>query len=148
MSQSNERLLKCTALKNPMMNAKEIKEVMFLELGNVSVRTIEHRLQKGLKLLSRSAAMKALIMDKMRKEGVAFSKKFKHWTPEHWGKMIFSAESTFKILPAFLRKVVRRPISSYCTAPLQSQDNEAPCQHDVVGSFHGRCWKRRPLLSF
>jgi transposase len=43
-SKSTDRLLKCTVLKNPMMTAKEIKEVMALELGNVSVYTIQHRL--------------------------------------------------------------------------------------------------------
>jgi hypothetical protein len=40
-----------------MMTAKEIKEVMALELGNVSVRTIQHCLRKDLKLPSRYAAM-------------------------------------------------------------------------------------------
>jgi hypothetical protein len=38
-SKSTDRLLKSTVLNNPMMTAKEIKEVMFLELGNVSVHT-------------------------------------------------------------------------------------------------------------
>ncbi len=135
MSQSTNRLLKCTALKNPMMAAKEIKEVMFLELGNVLVRTIEHHLQKELKLLSRSAAMKALIMDKMRKERVDFSKKFKHWTPDHWGKVVFSAESTFKMLPASSGRWCAGLSAPTVQLPLHGQDNEAPCQHDGVGSF-------------
>jgi hypothetical protein len=85
---STDRLLKRIVIKNPVMTAQEIKEVMALELGNVSVRTIQHHLQKDLKLPSRSAAMKPLITDKMRKKMVAFAKKFQfqHWTPEQWGR--------------------------------------------------------------
>ncbi len=79
-SNSTDRLLKCIVIKNPITTAKEIKEVMALELGNVSVHTIQNCLQKDLKLPSRSAAKKPLITDK-KKRG-AFAKKFQHWTPE------------------------------------------------------------------
>jgi hypothetical protein len=50
--------------------------------------------------------------DKMRKKRVAFAKKFQHWTPEQQGKLMFSDESTFRMLRAVQSKV-RRPIGSY-----------------------------------
>ncbi len=108
---STDRLLKRTVIKNPVMTAKEIKEVMALKLVNVSVRAIQHHLQKNLKLPSRFA-MKPPITDKMMKKRVAFAKKFQHWTPEQWGKVMFSDESSFRALCAVQRKV-RRPIGSY-----------------------------------
>ncbi len=111
-SAATDRILKRTILKYPMMTAKELKEELAQELQNVSVHTIQHRLQKDLKIPCRSAAMKPLITEKMRKKRVAFAKKFKDWTPEQWGKVMFRDESTFRTLRVVQRKV-RRPLGSY-----------------------------------
>jgi hypothetical protein len=95
-----------------MLTAKELKEELALELQNVSVRTIQNHLQKDLKIPCRSATMKPLITKKMRKKRVALAKKFKDWTPEQWGKVMFSDESKFRTLRVVQRKV-RRPLGSY-----------------------------------
>jgi hypothetical protein len=118
MSKSTDRLLKCTVLKNPMMTVKEIKKAMFLKLGNISVHNIQHHLQKDLKLSSRSASMKPLITDKMRKNRVAFAKNFKHWIPERWGE------------GDVLRCCPKEGVEAYQLLPVQlplhGPDNEAP----------------------
>ena len=44
-------------------------------LENVAVRTIQHRLQKGLGLPSRKAAKKPLLTEQMKKQRIAFAKK-------------------------------------------------------------------------
>ena len=111
-SKTTERLLKNTVMKEPTITAKELKDQIQGPLQNVSVRTIQHRLQKDLKMPSRSAAMKPLITSKMKKKRLDFAKKYKDWTSEQWGKVMFSDESTFRTLRA-VHKRVRRPLKSY-----------------------------------
>jgi transposase len=45
-SAATDRILKHTITKYPMMTAKELKEELAQELQNVSIRTIQHRIQK------------------------------------------------------------------------------------------------------
>ena len=66
-------------------------------LENVAVRTIQHRLQKGLGLPSRKAAKKPLLTEQMKKQRIAFAKKYIHWMPAQWKRVIFSDESNFRV---------------------------------------------------
>ena len=80
-------------------------------LENVAVRTIQHRLQKGLGLPSRKAAKKPLLTERMKKQRIAFAKKYIHWTPAQWKRVMFSDESNFQVFRVG-SPMVRRPHDS------------------------------------
>ena len=61
--------------KNPRLTALELKNLHPELLKNVAVRTMQHRLQKGLGLPSRKAAKKLLLTERMKKQRIAFAKK-------------------------------------------------------------------------
>jgi transposase len=111
-TKATDRMLKMTVCGDPFITAKELKKQMPEVLANVSVRTIQHRLQKDMKLPSRSAAMKPLITDKMKKKRLAFAKKYKDWTADQLASVMFSDESTFRTM-RIVHRSVRRPIGSY-----------------------------------
>jgi hypothetical protein len=60
----------------------------------------------------RKAAQKPLITDKMRKKRLQYARKYKGWTKEQWGQVMFSDESTFRTLRVVSR-TIRRPKDSY-----------------------------------
>lgn len=93
---------------DPGITALELKEKHPKLLQDVTVRTVQHRLQKDLKLPSRRAAKKPLLTDKMRKKRLQFCKNYRHWTSDDWKKVMFSDESTFRLIRG-TSKLVRRP---------------------------------------
>ena len=97
--------------KDPFVTAKELKEMHANVLRDVSVRTIQHRLQKDLKLPCRRAAPKPLLTPKMRKQRLDFCKQYEHWTSEDWRRVVFSDESAFKTI-SNRQRMVRRPLGS------------------------------------
>ena len=103
-----DKLLEREVKKDPFVTAKELKNMHADVLGEVSVRTIQHRLQKDLKLPCRRAAQKPLLTDKMRKQRLDFCRRHEHWTSEDWRRVVFSDESAFKTM-AKRQKLVRRP---------------------------------------
>ena len=92
----------------------EKKHVQLLQ--NVSVRTIQHRLQKDLKMPCRRAAKKPLLTKAMMKKRVSVCKKYMHWTIADRRKVMFSDESTFRLVRGGY-KLVRRPqgVSRYAS---------------------------------
>jgi hypothetical protein len=75
---------------------------------NMSVRTIQIVCKEKLSLLSRCAAKKPLLTAKMLKKRIAFCKKHRSWTKQDWEKVMFSEESTFRLINPRAQKV-RRP---------------------------------------
>jgi hypothetical protein len=59
---------------------------------NVSERTIKHRIQKDLNLLSCRAIEKLLLTDAMITKSLTFVCKYQSWTPEQWNKVMFSVK--------------------------------------------------------
>lgn len=106
-----DKMLEREVKKDPFVTAKELKGMYPDLLGEVSVRTVQVRLQKDLKLPCRRAAPKPLLTMKMRKQRVDFCKRYAHWTEEDWRKVIFSDESAFKTISR-RQKLVRRPSGS------------------------------------
>ncbi|KAK4315398.1 hypothetical protein Pmani_013315 [Petrolisthes manimaculis] len=90
---------------------KELEEMYPDLLGEVSVRTVQVRLQKDLKLLCRRAAQKPLLTKNMKKQWVDFCKRHADWTQENWRRVMFSDESAFKTISR-RQKLVRRPSGS------------------------------------
>ncbi|XP_072401695.1 uncharacterized protein [Diabrotica undecimpunctata] len=93
---------------NPSITATELKNKHPGLLQSISTRTICHRFQKDLTLPSRRAAKKTLFTKATKKKRLDFSKRYQHWTPEQWKKVMFSDESTFRLIKGS-SKFVRRP---------------------------------------
>ena len=110
-SNTTDKLIKREVEKNPRLTALELKNMHPKLMENVAVRTIQHRLQKGLGLPSHKAAKKPLLTQRMRKQRIAFAKKYIHWTPAQWKKVMFSDESNFQVF-RMGSPMIRRPRSS------------------------------------
>ena len=96
-SNATDTLIKREVQKNPRLTALELKNLHPELLEYVAVSTIQHRLQKGLGLPSRKADKKALLTERMKKQRIAFAKKYIHWTPAQWKRVMFSDESNFQV---------------------------------------------------
>lgn len=110
-SNTTDTLLKRELYKNPRLTASELKAMHPDLLGDVSVRTIQHRLQIDLGLPSRIAAKKPLLTEHMKKQRLAFARMYAHWTAEQWRTVMFSDESKFQVFRVGT-STVRRPSSS------------------------------------
>ena len=84
-------------MKNPFKSARELKKDV-PGWSDVSVRTIQHRLQKQLGLPSRRAAKKPMVTLKMKQKRLAFARKYRNWTSDQWRNIMFSDEAKFDIL--------------------------------------------------
>ncbi len=76
-------ILKRQIKKYPAMTADQLRESL-PELAHLADRTIQHALQKHLKMPSRVAALKPLLTEKMKKRRMAFCNKYKSWTEADW----------------------------------------------------------------
>ena len=79
-------------------------------LEGISIRTIQHRLKNDLGLPCRRAAKKPLLTEKMRKKTLTFAKNYQHWRSQQWRKVMFSDESTFRLMRG-QSKAIKRPIN-------------------------------------
>ncbi|KAK4296248.1 hypothetical protein Pmani_031248 [Petrolisthes manimaculis] len=95
-SKTTDGLLRREVLKTPNITAAELQRNHPNLLGNVAQRTIQHRLQKEFLLPCRCAAKKTRLTEKMRKARLAFARIYRHWTSEHWAKVMWSDESSFQ----------------------------------------------------
>lgn len=109
-SPRTDKILAREVKQDPSITAVGLKEKHPILLQNVSVRTIQHRLQKDLKLPARRAAKKPLLTEAMKKRRLDFCQKYKDWTSADWQKVMFSDESTFRLVRGG-SKIVRRPSS-------------------------------------
>ena len=96
-SNATNTLIKREVQKNPPLIALELKNLHPELLENVAVRIIQHRLQKGLGLPSCKAAKKPLLTERMKKQRIAFAKKYIYWTPAQWKRVMCSDESNFQV---------------------------------------------------
>ena len=58
--------------------------------------------------MSRRAAKKALLSRENIRDRLIFFKRYKDWTTEDWGKVVFSDESPFRLFGASGKKLARR----------------------------------------
>ena len=68
--------------RNPHLFASELKEMHPDLLGKFSIRCIQHRLQKDMKLPSRCVAQKPLLALRMPKQRLQFAKRYLHWSAD------------------------------------------------------------------
>jgi hypothetical protein len=83
--------------RNPFKTACELRNKVF-GWSVVSVRRIQEILKNELGLPSRVAAKKPMLTEKMVKKQLAFCKKFKHRREKDWRKVMYSDESTFRLV--------------------------------------------------
>ena len=134
-SPRTDQLLKREVMSNPRITALEIKEKHSELLKKVTVRTIQHRLQKDLKLPTRRATKKPLLTENMKKKRLQFCKKYQHWTSEEWKKVMFSDESTFRLIRG-TSKIVRRPSDASRHDPKYTVKTVKHPDCDGVGRLH------------
>jgi transposase len=104
------KMLKMQIDKYPFMTAGQLRATV-PALADLSDRTVQRRLQKDLNMRSKVAALKPMLTSVMKKKRMLFCKKYKDWTPAQWEKVMFSDESTFRVVRA-TRSLVRRPSGS------------------------------------
>lgn len=105
-----DNILRREVMLDPSLTSALLKKKHPDLLQNVALRTIRHRLQKDLGLPARRAAKKPLLTKAMKKKRLNFCKTYKHWTVVEWKKVMFSDESTFRLVRGE-SKIVRRPSS-------------------------------------
>ena len=81
-----------------LQRAASLKKKHAQLLHEVSVMTIQHRLQRDLKLPCRRAAKKPLLTKAMMKKMILFCQKYKHWTMADERKVMFSDESILRLV--------------------------------------------------
>ena len=69
--------------RNYHLSASELKEMHQDHLGNVSIRFIEHRPKKVLKISSQRAASKTLLTSRKRKNRLQFALRYLHWSVDN-----------------------------------------------------------------
>ena len=84
--------------RNPRLSASELKEMHQVLLGNFSIRCIEHRPKKDLKIPSRCAASKTILSPRMRKKSPQFALRYLHRSVDDKKKFMWSDESTFQCI--------------------------------------------------
>lgn len=103
--------LRREVLNCPFKTARELKNDV-PGWSDISVRRIQHILQKELDLPARRAAKKPLLTDKMVRKRLKFCKKYRSWTEKQWRDVMFSDEALFRVVNSRGR-MVRRP-STVC----------------------------------
>jgi transposase len=104
-------IMKRMVEKNPMISARRMKETC-PSLAGLAVRTIRDILNRELGLISRSAAKKPFLSEKMKEKRLAFAKKYRRWSVNRWKQVMFSDESNFEIFRTNKHARVRRPVGS------------------------------------
>ena len=98
ITKHTDDLLRRELHKNPQPSASELKEMHPDHLWNVSVRCIQHSLQKNLNTPSRRAAAKPLLIPHMRNKCLQFALRYLHWSVDDWKNAMSSDESTFRCI--------------------------------------------------
>ena len=81
-STHTDRILKREVTSDPSITVVSLKKKHPSLLKNVAVRTIQHWLQKDLKMPAPHAAKKPLLTKAMKKKRLDFCRKYKDWTSE------------------------------------------------------------------
>ncbi|XP_076811815.1 uncharacterized protein LOC143458825 [Clavelina lepadiformis] len=132
-----DKLLKREVTSYPSITSFELKNKHPELLNCVSTRKIRHRLQKDLGLPCRRAAKKPMLTAAMKKKRLIFCKRYRYWTTEEWRKVMFSDESTFRLVRG-VPKMVRRPSTASRYDPKYTvKTMKHPGSVMVWGAFSG-----------
>jgi hypothetical protein len=104
-----ENRLRRYLIAHPFKTAKELKNEV-AGWSHVSVRSIQDICKKRLGMPSRCAAKKPLLTDKMVRKRMSFCKKHRSWSKQDWEDVMFSDESTFRLVNPRSQKVRRSSV--------------------------------------
>uniref|UniRef100_A0A3B3S7W9 Paired domain-containing protein n=1 Tax=Paramormyrops kingsleyae TaxID=1676925 RepID=A0A3B3S7W9_9TELE len=105
-SKRQDRLLKLIQLRDRGTTSAELAQE-WQEAGvSASARTVRRRLLED-GVVSRKAVKKPLLSEKNIRDRLIFCKRYRDWTAEDWGKVIFSAESPFQLFRASGKNMVQ-----------------------------------------
>uniref|UniRef100_A0A3B5RBS0 Paired domain-containing protein n=1 Tax=Xiphophorus maculatus TaxID=8083 RepID=A0A3B5RBS0_XIPMA len=106
-SKRQDRLLKVFQLRDRATGSAELAQEWQQAGVSASARTVRRRLlEQGL--VSRRAAKKPLLSRKNIRDRLIFCKRYREWTAEDWGKVIFSDESPFRLFGTSGKQLVQR----------------------------------------
>ncbi|CAJ0948394.1 unnamed protein product [Ranitomeya imitator] len=95
-SKRQDRILKLFQLRDRTTSSAELAQEWQQAGVSASERTVRRRLfEQGL--VSRRAAKKPLLSRKNIRDRLIFCKRYREWTAEDWGKVIFSDECPFRL---------------------------------------------------
>jgi hypothetical protein len=136
VTKTHLEMIRRQILKYPSMTSSDLRQTV-PKLASLSDRTIQRSLQKHLNMLSRCAAQKQLLTEKMKKKRIAFCKAYKDWPPKQWEKVMYSDESTFRCIRSTTYKVQRPSGSNRYDSRLTVTTVKHPDQVMVWGCFSG-----------
>ncbi|CAJ0946696.1 unnamed protein product [Ranitomeya imitator] len=106
-SKRQDRILKQFQLRDRTTSSAELAQEWQQAGVSASARTVRRRLfEQGL--VSRRAAKKPLLFRKNIRDRLIFCKRYREWTAEDWGKVIFSDESPFRLFGTSGKQLIRR----------------------------------------
>uniref|UniRef100_A0A087XF70 Transposase Tc1-like domain-containing protein n=1 Tax=Poecilia formosa TaxID=48698 RepID=A0A087XF70_POEFO len=106
-SKRQDCLLKVFQLRDRATSSAEFAQEWQQAGVSASVRTVRRRLlEQGL--VPRRAAKKPLLSRENIRDRLIFCKRYREWTAEDWGKVIFSDESPFRLFGTSGKQLVRR----------------------------------------
>ncbi|CDR18259.1 unnamed protein product, partial [Oncorhynchus mykiss] len=104
---------------------------------SASARTVRQRLLED-GLVSRRAAKKPLLSRKNIRDRLIFCKRYRDWTVEDWGKVIFSDESPIRLFGASGKKLVQRRQGEHYHQPCVMPSVKHPKTIHVWGCFSAK----------
>ncbi|KAG7174711.1 Transposable element Tcb2 transposase-like 7 [Homarus americanus] len=120
-----DNILKHEVMSDPAVTASTQKKKHPDLLKHVAIRTVQHRLQKDHGLPTRRAAKKPLLTEAMKTKRINFCKKYQHWTSDDWKKVMFSDESTFRLVRWCLEDLASAQECVAVLSKVHRQDSEA-----------------------
>ncbi|CAJ0963368.1 unnamed protein product [Ranitomeya imitator] len=106
-SKRQDRILKLFQLQDRTTSSAELAQEWQQAGVSASARTVRRRLfEQGL--VSRRAPKKPLLSRKNIRDQLLFCKRYREWTAEDWGKVIFSDESPFRLFGSSGKQLIRR----------------------------------------
>lgn len=106
-SKRQDRLLKLIQLRDRGTTSAELAQEWQQAGVSASACTVRRRLLED-GLVSRRAAKKPLLSRKNIRDRLIFCKRYRDWTAEDWGRVIFSDESPFRLFGPSGKHLVRR----------------------------------------
>ena len=100
---------------NPSLSIPQLKNIL-PELRHISDNTLRTYVRVRLKLISRRAAKKPVLTEKMIQDRLLFCRRYRNWSASKWMKVMFTDESMFRVVNLWKQQnqttFVRRPIGS------------------------------------
>ena len=135
------QLLKDSVASNPMRTAQDLKTLYPDDLGNVSVRTIQRAFIRDLNMRAWVPAKKPLLTERMIQKRIQFCERYRNWSEEDWEGVMFSDESTFRLIRgcAGVRRVrrfkgsIERYKNKHCLPTVKKSDSQM-----IWGCFSGK----------